>query len=122
MRPGSSIFPSFSSAGRNGSGRRGGAHRILRKPRGVPRPALAATIPPPTGPIVLIDAGANVGCKPVHLLQFGCMGEAYARKILGIPRPRVGIVSMGEEETKGKDLTRGTAAPFPKNGLGLGRS
>src|SRR4030066_335856 len=84
---------------------------------GVARRAIAATIPTPTGPIVLIDAGANVGCKPVHLAQFGCMGEAYARKILGIPRPRGGIVSIGEEETKGTDLTRETAALFRKTGL-----
>src|SRR3989304_2522571 len=82
----------------------------LRRGGGAPRPPIPATTPPPTGPIVLIDAGANVECKPVHLLQFGCMGEAYARKILGIPRPLVGIVSIGEGETKGTDLTRETAA------------
>lgn len=107
---------SFVSAGNSGAVM-GGALMILRKIRGVDRPAIAATIPTPTGPIVLIDAGANVGCKPVHLLQFGCMGEAYARKILGIPRPRVGVLSIGEEETKGTDLTRETAALFRKTGL-----
>src|SRR4030042_280698 len=125
MRPGSSIFPSFSSAGRNGSGRgcagggrgMGGALMSPRKSRGVARPAIAATIPTPTGPIVLIDAGANVGCKPVHLLQFGCMGEAFARKILGIPRPPPGLVSIGEGETKGTDLIRETARLFRKTGL-----
>jgi len=107
---------SFVSAGNSGAVM-AGALMILRKIRGVDRPAIAATIPTPTGPIVLIDAGANVGCKPVHLLQFGCMGEAYARKILGIPRPRVGVLSIGEEETKGTDLTRETAALFRKTGL-----
>jgi glycerol-3-phosphate acyltransferase PlsX len=107
---------SFVSAGNSGAVM-AGALMVLRKIRGVDRPAITATIPTPTGPIVLIDAGANVGCKPVHLLQFGCMGEAYARKILGIPRPRVGIVSIGEEETKGTDLTRETAALFRKTGL-----
>jgi glycerol-3-phosphate acyltransferase PlsX len=107
---------SFVSAGNSGAVM-AGALMVLRKIRGVDRPAITATIPTPTGPIVLIDAGANVGCKPVHLVQFGCMGEAYARKILGIPRPRVGIVSIGEEETKGTDLTRETAALFRKTGL-----
>ena len=107
---------SFVSAGNSGAVM-AGALMVLRKIRGVDRPAITATIPTPTGPIVLIDAGANVECKPVHLVQFGCMGEAYARKILGIPRPRVGIVSIGEEETKGTDLTRETAALFRKTGL-----
>jgi len=55
---------------------------------------------------------ANVDCKPAHLYQFGIMGEAYARKILGIERPRVGLVSIGQEESKGTDLTRDTAALF----------
>ena len=107
---------SFVSAGNSGAVM-AGALMVLRKIRGVDRPAITATIPTPTGPIVLIDAGANVGCKPVHLLQFGCMGEAFARKILGIPRPRVGLVSIGEEETKGTDLIRETAALFRKTGL-----
>lgn len=107
---------SFVSAGNSGAVM-GGALMILRKIRGVDRPAITATIPTPTGPIVLIDAGANVGCKPAHLLQFGFMGEAYARKILGIPRPRLGVLSIGEEETKGTDLTRDTAALFRKTGL-----
>ena len=107
---------SFVSAGNSGAVM-AGALMVLRKIRGVDRPAITATIPTPTGPIVLIDAGANVGCKPVHLVQFGCMGEAFARKILGIPRPRVGVVSIGEEETKGTDLTRETAALFRKTGL-----
>jgi glycerol-3-phosphate acyltransferase PlsX len=107
---------SFVSAGNSGAVM-AGALMVLRKIRGVDRPAITATIPTPTGPIVLIDAGANVECKPVHLVQFGCMGEAFARKILGIPRPRVGLVSIGEEEIKGTDLTRETAALFRKTGL-----
>jgi len=107
---------SFVSAGNSGAVM-AGALMVLRKIKGVDRPAITATIPTPTGPIVLIDAGANVGCKPYHLVQFGVMGEAYARKILGIPRPRVGVVSIGEEETKGTDLTRETAALFRKTDL-----
>ncbi|MGE5189271.1 MAG: phosphate acyltransferase PlsX [Gemmatimonadota bacterium] len=104
---------SFMSAGNSGAVM-AGALLVLRKIRGIDRPAITATIPTPTGPIVLIDAGANVDCKPSHLFQFGIMGEAYARKMLGIKRPRVGLVSIGEEESKGTDLTRDTAALFRK--------
>jgi glycerol-3-phosphate acyltransferase PlsX len=107
---------SFVSAGNSGAVM-AGALMILRKIRGVDRPAITATIPTPTGPIVLIDAGANVECKPAHLVQFGCMGDAFARKILGISRPRVGVLSIGEEDSKGTDLTRETAALFRKTGL-----
>jgi glycerol-3-phosphate acyltransferase PlsX len=72
----------------------------------VDRPALAPTVPTRGGSAVLIDAGATVECKPAHLLQFGVMGSVYARTWLGIERPRVGLLSIGEEETKGNDLTR----------------
>lgn len=106
----------FLSAGNSGAVM-GGALLVLKKIRGVDRPAITATIPTPTGPIVLIDAGANVGCKPAHLVQFGCMGDTYARRILGIPRPRVGLLSIGEEDSKGTDLTRETSSLFRKTGL-----
>ena len=104
---------SFMSAGNSGAVM-AGALLVLRKIPGIERPAITATIPTPTGPIVLIDAGANVDCKPSHLFQFGIMGEAYARRILGIEHPRVGLVSIGAEESKGTDLTRDTAALFRK--------
>ncbi len=107
---------SFVSAGNSGAVMAGGLY-VLRKVKGVDRPAIAATIPTPSGPIVLIDAGANVDCKPAHLMQFGFMGEAYSRKILGIPRPRVGLVSIGEEESKGTDLTREAVAVFKQTEL-----
>jgi glycerol-3-phosphate acyltransferase PlsX len=73
---------------------------------GVDRPALATTIPTRGRPAVLLDAGANVECRPQHLLQFALMGGVYARLALGVARPRVGLLSIGEEETKGNDLTR----------------
>ena len=73
---------------------------------GVDRPALAATIPTRTNPAVLLDAGANVECRPQHLVQFAVMGSVYARLALGVERPRVGLLSIGEEETKGNELTR----------------
>jgi glycerol-3-phosphate acyltransferase PlsX len=74
--------------------------------RGVDRPALAASIPTRARPAVLVDAGANVECRPHHLLQFAAMGSVYARIAYGAERPRVGLLSIGEEETKGNDLTR----------------
>ena len=73
---------------------------------GVDRPALATTIPTRSHPAVLLDAGANVECRPQHLLQFAIMGSVYARVAAGIARPRVGLLSIGEEETKGNELTR----------------
>lgn len=73
---------------------------------GVDRPALATTIPTRERPAVLLDAGANVECRPQHLLQFAVMGSVYARVALGAERPRVGLLSIGEEETKGNELTR----------------
>ena len=73
---------------------------------GVDRPALAASIPTLARPAVLVDAGANVECRPHHLLQFAVMGSVYARVAYGTDRPRVGLLSIGEEETKGNDLTR----------------
>jgi glycerol-3-phosphate acyltransferase PlsX len=73
---------------------------------GVDRPALATTIPTRSRPAVLLDAGANVECRPQHLLQFAVMGSVYARVAAGLTRPRVGLLSIGEEETKGNELTR----------------
>jgi glycerol-3-phosphate acyltransferase PlsX len=73
---------------------------------GVDRPALAATIPTRGRPAVLLDAGASVECRPQHLLQFAVMGGVYARVALGVARPRVGLLSIGEEATKGNELTR----------------
>jgi glycerol-3-phosphate acyltransferase PlsX len=73
---------------------------------GVDRPALATTIPTRARAAVLLDAGANAECRPHHLLQFAVMGGVYARVALGIARPRVGLLSIGEEESKGNELTR----------------
>jgi glycerol-3-phosphate acyltransferase PlsX len=75
---------------------------------GVGRPAIAATMPTFRKPFVLIDAGANVDCDPVNLFQFALMGDAYARLILQRENPRVGLLSIGEEATKGNELTKET--------------
>jgi phosphate acyltransferase len=77
----------------------------VRRLRGVLRPAIALVIPTPKGPSVLIDAGANADCRAEHLLQFGLMGAIFAEEILDIPRPTVGLLSIGEEPEKGNQLT-----------------
>lgn len=96
---------SFVSAGNSGAVMAGSLF-ILRKIPGVERPAIAASLPTPLGKIVLIDAGANVECKPLHLVQFAVMGEVYARTILNIQNPRVAVLSFGEERQKGIELTK----------------
>jgi glycerol-3-phosphate acyltransferase PlsX len=73
---------------------------------GVDRPAIAAVLPNLRRYTVLLDVGANVGPKPWHLLQFAIMGHVYARDILDVDAPRVGLLSVGEEEGKGNDLTK----------------
>ncbi len=82
------------------------AHAAFGMVPGVDRPALATTIPTRATPAVLLDAGANVQCRPQHLLQFAVMGGVYATVALGAERPRIGLLSIGEEETKGNELTR----------------
>jgi phosphate acyltransferase len=82
------------------------AHGAFGLIPGVDRPALATAIPTRQKPAVLLDAGANVECRPQHLLHFAVMGGVYARVALGVERPRIGLLSVGEEETKGNDLTR----------------
>ncbi len=73
--------------------------------KGIDRPAIAAIIPGYQHSTVLLDAGANVNCKPKNLLQFGLMGYLYAEKILNYSCPKVGLLSIGEETTKGNEIT-----------------
>ena len=82
------------------------AHAAFGMIPAVDRPALATIIPTRQRPAVLLDSGANLECRPHHLLQFAIMGSVYARLALGVERPRVGLLSIGEEETKGNELTR----------------
>ena len=77
----------------------------LRKIPGIARPAISVLMPGKSGPVVILDSGANVDCRPEWLVQFGVMGSAYARALLGVERPRVGIISVGEERTKGNAQT-----------------
>ena len=94
------------------------AKMVLGALPGVERPALALVVPTLTGnPSILLDVGANVDCKPQNLEQFAVMGEMYARSVLKINRPRVGILSVGEEEGKGNELTRETYALLKESSL-----
>jgi phosphate acyltransferase len=77
---------------------------LLRRVNGVRRPAIAVPIPARKGPSVLIDAGANADCRAEHLLQFATMGAVFAEEILGIAKPTVRLLSIGEEEEKGNRL------------------
>jgi glycerol-3-phosphate acyltransferase PlsX len=83
---------------------------VLGTLAGVDRPCLAAILPNMTGrPTVLLDVGANIDCRPEHIAQFAVMGSIYAEEVLGIPRPRVGVLSVGEEEGKGSATTKEAA-------------
>jgi glycerol-3-phosphate acyltransferase PlsX len=82
------------------------AHAAFGMLPGIDRPALGVTIPTRRGAAVLLDAGASVECRPQHLVQFAAMGRVFARVALGTAEPRVGLLSIGEEETKGTDLVR----------------
>jgi glycerol-3-phosphate acyltransferase PlsX len=95
----------FVSAGNTGAAMAIAMH-VLGVLPGVDRPAIAVVLPSLTGYTVLIDAGANLDPKPRQIIQFAVMGHVYARDILGKPNPRVGLLSVGEEEGKGTDLTR----------------
>jgi glycerol-3-phosphate acyltransferase PlsX len=79
---------------------------IFKKLEGVDRPAISTIHPTPKGSTILIDSGGNVDCKPSHLVQFAIMGDAYAKYIMHKEEPRIGILSNGEEEGKGNELTR----------------
>ena len=84
---------------------------------GVDRPALAAVFPTRSGHTVVLDVGANVDTKPAQLRQFAVMGHAYAQSLLGTEAPRVGLMSIGEEESKGTDLTREVFREMKGSGL-----
>ena len=80
--------------------------RILGSLRGVERPALALLVPNVKGLTLLIDVGANASCRPHHLLQFAVMGRIFMTTALGMGDPRIGLMSIGEEKSKGNDLVR----------------
>jgi glycerol-3-phosphate acyltransferase PlsX len=104
------------SAGNTGAMLAAGLLEIGRLPD-VSRPAIAAPLPARRGPSVLIDAGANADARPEHLLQFAHMGSIFAEQIIGIVRPGVGLLSIGEEPEKGNRLTREAHALLAADGL-----
>jgi len=82
------------------------AFYVLGPLQGVERPAIATILPTLMGSSVLLDVGANVDCKPLHLFQFAIMGHEYAEWVLGKPHPKIGLLSIGEEDTKGNEVTK----------------
>jgi glycerol-3-phosphate acyltransferase PlsX len=119
MRVGLRLVRDGNAAGFTSAGNTGAvmatAKMVLGALPGVDRPALASVFPTAKGTAaVLLDVGANVDSKPQNLEQFAIMGEIYMRKIFNVDRPRVGILSIGEEEGKGNELTR-AAYPLIKN-------
>lgn len=93
------------------------AYKVLGTIEGVSRPALAAIVPSSRGHTVLLDVGANVDTKPSHLREFAVMGHFYAQMIFGLESPRVGLLSIGEEEGKGNELTKETFRVLKETGL-----
>src|SRR5512142_2293056 len=94
-----------------------GAIFVLGRPAGVERPAIITPLPALKGAPIMLDMGAVVDAKPIHLVQFALMGETYARRVYGIARPRVAILSNGEEDSKGTELTRAAAAALRRSSI-----
>lgn len=88
----------------------------LRRERGVHRPALAVPLPSPAGPTLLLDVGANVEARAAHLVQFAFLGDAFARSVMGVARPRVALLSNGAEADRGTALTIEAAGTLGQRG------
>ncbi|WP_298435280.1 phosphate acyltransferase PlsX [Geobacter sp.] len=97
------------SAGNSGATMAAGMF-VLKRIKGIDRPAIAQIFPTLRGKTLVLDVGGNVDCKPIHLVQFAIMGEVYARHVMGVERPKLGLLSNGEEDSKGNELTRETHA------------
>jgi glycerol-3-phosphate acyltransferase PlsX len=106
----------FVSAGNTGAVVASSLLTLGRLP-GIERPAIAINMPTETGSTVLIDGGANSDCDPHNLLQFGFMGAVYAEMLLGTATPRVALLSIGEERSKGNELTRAAHELLERSGL-----
>lgn len=104
------------SAGNSGATMAAGMF-VLKRIKGIERPAIAQLFPTLNGHTLVLDVGGNVDCKAIHLVQFAIMGEVYARYALGITSPRVGLLSNGEEDSKGNELTRETNVILKKTSL-----
>jgi len=104
------------SAGNSGATMAAGM-AVLKRIKGIDRPAIATLLPNLNDQTMVLDMGANVDCKPVNLYQFAVMGSIYAEYVLGKTRPKVGLLSNGEEEKKGNELTRDTHQLLKESGL-----
>src|SRR5450755_3938190 len=89
----------------------------LRTLPGIDRPGIAAVLPTETNVFVLIDAGANIDARPEHLLQYAIMGTVYSRHVLGYKNPTVGLISLGEEDVKGNEMTKEVFKLLKKSSL-----
>ena len=78
----------------------------MRNLPGVNRPGICVVFPTPEGPVAICDVGANIACKPIHLYQYGVMAGVYAKHLLRIENPRVGVMSIGAEEAKGNEIVK----------------
>lgn len=105
------------SAGNSGATMAAGMF-VLKRLKGIDRPAIAQIFPTLRGTTLVLDVGGNVDCKPVNLVQFAIMGEVYARLVMGCTNPRIGLLSNGEEESKGNELTRETNALLKNIAIG----
>ena len=97
----------FISAGNSGA-LLAGATLLVGRIRGIDRPAMAGILPAYKGRLVLIDSGANTNCKPINLLQLAQMASIYIRNTFGVAHPKIGLLNIGTEETKGNELTKGS--------------
>ncbi|MCK5227327.1 MAG: phosphate acyltransferase PlsX [Desulfobulbaceae bacterium] len=104
------------SAGNSGA-TMAAAIKFLGRLSGITRPGLAGIYPTLKGPVVMMDVGANVDCRPQHLFQFGVMAAAFSSVLFGIERPRIGLLSIGEEGGKGNTLVKKTHELFQKSPL-----
>ncbi len=104
------------SAGNTGAAMAVATLKLGRIP-GIERPAIASMIPSMGNRVVLLDAGANVDCDVNNLMQFAVMGRTYAERVFGVADPRVGLLSIGEEPSKGDKLTKATNASLSESGM-----
>lgn len=106
----------FVTAGNTGGAYFNAVYNLRRMP-GVSRPALTTPIPTRTGSAIFIDNGANADCRPEFLVEFALMGSIYARNVLGLENPRIGLLSNGEEEGKGNQLVKDAFPLLAASGL-----
>ena len=104
----------FISAGNTGAVVCAAALKIRTLP-GIERPGIGVVFPTPSKPCMMVDAGANIGATPIHLLHYGVMGSSYSKYILGTKNPTIGILNIGHEETKGTELIKEARGLFEKS-------